>query len=238
VARIIKEKRPKAFLLENVKNLVSHDRRKTFQIILETLRELEYHVHYRVLDGKHYVPQHRERIVIVGFDKHLFNGPENFHFPALPPVSSCVADILDEDEAFTQNFTLSDKLWKYLRDYAEKHRLKGNGFGYGLADPGCTTRTLSARYHKDGSEILIPQHGANPRKLTPRECARLQGFPDEFRIVVSNTQAYKQFGNSVVVPLMQAVGEEILRTLGIGDEKPGFPKVASGSIVGQAEIFQ
>jgi DNA (cytosine-5)-methyltransferase 1 len=224
-------------LLENVKNLVSHDRRKTFQIILETLRELDYHVYYRVLDGKHYVPQHRERIVIVGFDKNLSNVQGNFHFPALPPVSSCVADILDEDEAFTRNFTLSDELWKYLRDYAEKHRLKGNGFGYGLADPDCTTRTLSARYHKDGSEILIPQHGANPRKLTPRECARLQGFPDEFRIVVSNTQAYKQFGNSVVVPLMQAVGEEILRTLEIGEEKPFLPELASGSIAGQAEIL-
>ncbi len=235
VARIIKEKRPRAFLLENVKNLVSHDRRKTFPIILQTLRELDYHVHYRVLDGRHYVPQHRERIVIVGFDNQLFDGKADFRFPALPPVSSCVADILDDDETFTRNFTLSDELWRYLRDYAEKHRLKGNGFG--LAAPGCITRTLSARYHKDGSEILIPQHGANPRRLTPRECARLQGYPDDFRIVVSNTQAYRQFGNSVVVPLMQAVGEEILRTLGIGEERPYLPEVASGPVVGQAELL-
>ncbi|WP_299707376.1 DNA (cytosine-5-)-methyltransferase [uncultured Pontibacter sp.] len=214
VARILQHKRPKAFLLENVKNLVSHDKRKTFQVILETLTELGYSVHFKVLDGKHYVPQHRERILIVGFDKNRFGGEEAFAFPEMPEANHSIEDILEAESEELANYTLSDKLWQYLQDYAAKHREKGNGFGFGLVNLDGIARTLSARYHKDGSEILIPQEGGlNPRRLTPRECARLQGFPDKFVIPVSNTQAYRQFGNSVVAPLMEAVAAEIVHAL-------------------------
>jgi DNA (cytosine-5)-methyltransferase 1 len=212
IARILKHKRPKAFLLENVKNLISHDRGKTFKIISETLRELGYNIHYRVLDGKYYVPQHRERIVIVGFDKNVFYGNENFSFPEMPTDPPMVMeDILDKK--VEDKYTLTDKLWDYLQKYAQKHKAAGNGFGFGLVNFDGISRTLSARYYKDGSEILIPQEGKNPRRLTPRECARLQGYPEKFVIPVSDTQAYKQFGNSIVRPLMQDVGKSILELI-------------------------
>ena len=208
VARIIQAKRPKAFLLENVKNLVSHDKGNTFRVIKQTLEGLGYRIHCKVMDGKHFVPQHRERILIVGFDGGRFPTAE-FAFPALPEVDHSVRDILEEDVA--AKYTLTDKLWLYLQNYAEKHRAKGNGFGFGMVNLDGITRTLSARYYKDGSEILIPQGlGRNPRRLTPRECARLQGFPDGFVIPVSDTQAYKQFGNSVVMPLMGVVAEAMV----------------------------
>jgi DNA (cytosine-5)-methyltransferase 1 len=224
VARIIDAKRPRAFLLENVKNLVSHDKGRTFDVIRRTLKdELGYHIHYRVIDGAHFVPQHRERILIVGFRE-----PTNFDFDALPlPAKGrrTLREILhktdgsephlawDGDRFFDHaaqqvdsKYTLTDKLWAYLQGYAEKHRAKGNGFGFGLVTPASVTRTLSARYYKDGSEILVYQgEGINPRRLTPRECARLMGFPDSFRIPVSDTRAYKQFGNSVVVDVMAHV---------------------------------
>lgn len=211
IKRIINEKRPKAFLLENVKNLVSHDKGNTFRVIEKTLKKLRYNIHFQVLDGKYFVPQHRERIIIVGFDKDRYHGKEEFEFPTMPEVTHAVEDILDPNP--DPKYTLSDKLWKYLQDYAAKHKAKGNGFGFGLVNMDGITRTLSARYYKDGSEVLIPQEGQNPRRLTPRECARLQGFPDEFVIPVSDTQAYKQFGNSVVRPLMQVVGEKIVSEL-------------------------
>lgn len=221
VARIIEAKKPKAFLLENVKNLISHDKGRTFDVIRRTLtEELGYYIHYRVIDGAHFTPQHRERILIIGFRE-----PVGFDFDALPlpPKNEHkLAEILhrvdgteprlpwDEDRFFNheQNkvqdkYTLTDNLWLYLQNYAEKHRAKGNGFGFGLVGPNDIARTLSARYYKDGSEILIYQgEGKNPRRLTPRECARLMGFPDTFRIPVSDTRAYKQFGNSVVVNVM------------------------------------
>ncbi|MEO9805489.1 MAG: DNA (cytosine-5-)-methyltransferase [Reichenbachiella sp.] len=216
IKRILDARRPKTFLLENVKNLVSHDKGNTFKVIKKTLDDLRYNIHYAVLDGKHHVPQHRERIVIVGFDKDRYNGEEQFNFPEMPDATHAVEEILEKNP--DAKYTLSDKLWKYLQDYAAKHRAKGNGFGYGLVDFDGISRTLSARYYKDGSEILIPQEGNNPRRLTPRECARLQGFPDEFVIPVSNTQAYKQFGNSVVSPLMQAVGESIVNEMSRLDE--------------------
>lgn len=224
VARVIAEKRPRAFLLENVKNLTSHDKGRTFAVIKRTLsEELGYHIHTRVIDGAHFVPQHRERILIVGFRE-----PVAFDFDALPMPPKgqhTLKEILhrtdgsepqlpwDEDRFFdhTQNkvqdkYTLTDNLWRYLQNYAEKHRLKGNGFGFGLVTPDSVTRTLSARYYKDGSEILVYQgEDKNPRRLTPRECARLMGFPDTFRIPVSDTRAYKQFGNSVVVDVMAHV---------------------------------
>jgi DNA (cytosine-5)-methyltransferase 1 len=196
-------------MLENVKNLVSHDKGRTFNIIRNSLDELGYSVYHQVLDGKHFVPQHRERIIIVGFDKSIFKGIENFSFPELPESTRTIREILEEHPS--SKYTLSNKLWNYLKDYAAKHKAKGNGFGFGLTNLDGISRTISARYYKDGSEILIPQNGQNPRRLTPRECARLQGFPDEFIIPVSDTQAYKQFGNSVVMPLMHSVAEQVVK---------------------------
>lgn len=212
VCRILKEKRPKAFMLENVKNLCSHDKGRTFKIILESLEELEYRVFYSVLDGQNYVPQHRERILIVGFDCKKYGDDICFDFSLTPKTPKPIMqDILDEN--VDEKYTLSDKLWSYLQNYAAKHRAAGNGFGYGIAPRDGISRTISARYYKDGSEILIEQQGRNPRRLTPRECARLQGFPDSFKIPVSDTQAYKQFGNSVVVPLMEDVAGLIVKKM-------------------------
>lgn len=212
IVRILEVKRPKIFLLENVKNLKSHDKGNTFKVIKGTLEELGYSFYFQVLDGKHFVPQHRERIVMVGFNRDYFHGKETFHYPELPEVHNAIREILTDHP--NPKYTLSDKLWTYLQEYAIKHQRNGNGFGFGMVDLNGISRTLSARYYKDGSEILIPQEGINPRRLTPRECARLQGYPDDFIIdIVSDNQAYRQFGNSVVVPLMQAVGENIVREL-------------------------
>jgi len=209
ICRILKAKRPKAFMLENVKNLKSHDKGKTFKIITESLEELDYEVFHAVLDGQNYVPQHRERILIVGFDRKRYGRDLGFCFNITPiEPRPIIKDILETD--VDDKYTLTDKLWTYLQNYAAKHRAAGNGFGYGIADPEGVSRTLSARYYKDGSEILIEQEGKNPRRLTPRECARLQGFQDDFIIPVSDTQAYKQFGNSVVVPLMTNVAQLVV----------------------------
>lgn len=208
VCRILKAKRPKAFMLENVKNLCSHDKGRTFKIILESLKELNYSVFYSVIDGQNYVPQHRERIIIVGFDMNRYGNDYSFEFNINPvEPKPIMKDILEPN--VESKYTLSDKLWVYLQNYAAKHKAAGNGFGYGIAPPHGVSRTLSARYYKDGSEILIEQDNRNPRKLTPRECARLQGFPDSFKIPVSDTQAYRQFGNSVVVPLITDVASLI-----------------------------
>lgn len=240
VARIIAEKRPAAFLLENVKNLTSHDKGRTFDVIRRTLtEELGYDVHYRVIDGAHFVPQHRERILIVGFRE-----PVGFDWAALqlpPKGQHLLREILhgaakdepelpwDEGRFYdrlagrpAEKYTLTAKLWRYLQDYKAKHEAQGNGFGFGLVSGNNVARTLSARYYKDGSEILISQgHGTNPRRLTPRECARLMGFPDTFRIPVSDTRAYKQFGNSVVVPVMA----EVARIM-----KPGILAAKAGTV--------
>ncbi len=234
VARILAAKRPAAFLLENVKNLKSHDKGRTFQVILETLNELGYCiadlVHIagkdpKIIDGQNFVPQHRERIVLVGFRKDL-NVHEGLtladiskYFPKHKPK---LADILDSE--IDEKYILTQKLWKYLFNYSIEHKRRGNGFGYGLVTAQNVTRTLSARYYKDGSEILIdrgfdprkpidsPKNIKNrPRRLTPRECARLMGYDapgsSTFRIPVSDTQAYKQFGNSVVVPVFSSVAK-------------------------------
>lgn len=217
VARIIAAKRPKAFLLENVKNLVSHDKGNTFRVILQTLREeLGYDVHYRVIDGQHFVPQHRERIIIVGFREKTGFSWDGLKFPSDGPRLSSILHPENGSEKAEEPYTtgplgkvqgkyvLTEKLWAYLQAYAEKHRAAGNGFGFGLVTPDSVARTLSARYYKDGSEILVSRgKGKNPRRLTPRECARLMGFADSYRIPVSDTQAYRQFGNSVVVPVME-----------------------------------
>lgn len=228
VARIIAARRPRAFLLENVKNLLSHDRGRTFQVVLQTLRdELGYEVHYRVLDGRHFTPQHRERIVIVGFREPTPFSWDDLRLPASGPRLGSILHRTDGhepvlpwdqgrffDHAQRQvqpRYTLTPKLWAYLQAYAEKHRRAGNGFGFGLVHPESVTRTLSARYYKDGSEILLDQgEGQRPRRLTPRECARLMGFPDSFLIPVSDTQAYRQFGNSVVMPVMREVARIML----------------------------
>ena len=212
ICRILKAKRPKAFMLENVKNLKSHDRGRTFKVITESLEELDYEIFHAILDGQNYVPQHRERILIVGFDRKRYGRDLGFRFDITPvEPKPIMKDILEKNA--DDKYTLSDKLWTYLQDYAAKHHAAGNGFGYGLADPNGIARTLSARYYKDGSEILIEQAGKNPRRLTPRECARLQGFPDDFIIPVSDTQAYKQFGNSVVVPLMTNVAQLVVKKM-------------------------
>lgn len=212
IARILKEKKPKAFLLENVKNLKTHDKKRTFEIIKNTLEDLGYIVFDKIIDARFYVPQHRERIFIVGFRKDLY---KNINFTYLEPPSRkpAVKDILEKN--VDGKYTISDKLWKYLQDYSAKHKALGNGFGYGLIDPGkdTITRTLSARYYKDGSEILIKQKGKNPRRLTPRECARLMGFNDDFRIIVSDTQAYKQFGNSLCVPLVSDIARQMVKAM-------------------------
>lgn len=212
VCRIIKAKRPKAFMLENVKNLCSHDKGNTFKVIQESLDELDYDIFYKVLDGQNFVPQHRERILIVGFDRKTFKGLVDFKFDITPvEPKPVIRDILEKNP--DSKYTLSDKLWSYLQAYAAKHKAAGNGFGYGIAPLNGVSRTLSARYYKDGSEVLIAQKNKNPRRLTPRECARLQGFPDSFKITVSDGQAYKQFGNSVVVPLMANVAKLIAKEL-------------------------
>ena len=225
VARIIAQKRPRAFLLENVKNLQSHDKGRTFDVIRRTLQDaLGYQVFVKVIDGAHFVPQHRERILIVGFRE-----PVAFDWDqvALPEKGNRkLGEILHQksDEPFIEmdgdryydhktkkvldKYTLTDNLWAYLQNYKKKHQEAGNGFGFGMVTADSVTRTLSARYYKDGSEILLSQGSKkNPRRLTPRECARLMGFPDTFKIPVSDTRAYKQFGNSVVVPVMKAVAQ-------------------------------
>lgn len=228
VARIIAHHQPRAFLLENVKNLVNHDRGRTFEIIHRTLSEdLGYQVHWKVIDSRPWVPQRRERIFIVGFRER-----NDFSFAGLdlrdPLDGPRLGSILHPEDGsgpvdtpYTRpnsgraadKYTLTDHLWKYLQDYAAKHRAAGHGFGFGLVGPDDVTRTLSARYHKDGSEILVEQQGRNPRRLTPRECARLMGFETpggtEFVINVSDTQAYRQFGNAVVVPAVRAVAQHM-----------------------------
>lgn len=226
VARIIEHHRPDAILLENVKNLKSHDKGNTFKVIRQVLEEeLGYDMHYRVIDAKHFVPQHRERIFMVGFRR-----PVAFSFDTLPLPDLAegprMRDILHPEDGsegdagypytegdkgkVAEKYILTPNMWEYLQNYAKKHQAKGNGFGFGLVGPGDTARTLSARYYKDGSEILVSRGPRKrPRRLTPRECARLMGYPDDFPITVSDTQAYKQFGNSVVVPVIGAIARHM-----------------------------
>jgi DNA (cytosine-5)-methyltransferase 1 len=247
VARIIREKQPKAFLLENVKNLQSHDKGCTFQVIRKTLEEeLGYHIHYRVIDAKGFVPQHRERIYIVGFREAVDFSWDALNLPS--PDAKLMGDILHPQDGSEQpekdyttgtkakvnsKYVLSDKLWNYLKDYAAKHQAAGNGFGFGAVGKNDTARTLSARYYKDGSEILVRRGSGNPRRLTPRECARLMGYPDTFRIPVSDTQAYKQFGNSVVVPVIAEIARIMKdHILALKEEEQArvhqYPLLASG----------
>ena len=207
ICRIIKAKKPKAFLLENVKNLKSHDKGKTFKVILNALEEeLGYDVHYTVLDAGKIVPQHRERIFIVGFDKKT-----EFEFPKLIDKRPVLGEILEKK--VDDKYTLKDGTWNALQRHLAKHKAKGNGFGYNIADKKGIAKTLSARYYKDGAEILIGQGKKNPRRLTPRECARIMGFPESFKIPVSDNQAYRQFGNAVVVPVVKTVAKSMVKSL-------------------------
>jgi len=207
-ARIIKHHQPTAFLLENVKNLERHDKGRTFETMMNVLEtELDYHVQHRVISSQHWVPQKRERIFIVGF-----KSPTNFDLKnlELPEASPRLRSILDRNDDVDDKYTLTPRLWEYLQGYKAKHEAKGNGFGFGLCGPNDVSRTLSARYHKDGSEILIEQKGKRPRRLTPEECARLMGFEYGNRKwarspKVSDTQAYRQFGNAVVVPVVEYI---------------------------------
>ena len=217
VARILNAKRPKAFMLENVKQLRGHDKGNTLKVILSVLNELNYYVpEPQILNAYHFgVPQNRERIIIVGFNKDYL--PDNFKEFVYPSGKMdekvCVGDILEEEVG--ERFTISDKLWEGHQARKIKHKKKGNGFGFSLFNEKSRyTSTISARYYKDGSEALIEQPGKNPRMLTPRECARLQGFPEEFIIPVSNAQSYKQFGNSVCIPVIEAVAMSMLDYLG------------------------
>ena len=248
VAQIIKHHRPKAFLLENVKNLVNHDKGRTFEVIHRTLTaELGYQVHWKVINSKSFVPQQRERIFIVGFREA--NGftfddlelPDPLKGPKLGTILHPEDGSEPIDTPFTRGnigsvsdkYTLTDHLWEYLQNYAAKHKAAGNGFGFGLVGADDIARTLSARYYKDGSEILVEQKGRNPRRLTPRECARLMGFDEpggrEFIIPVSDTQAYRQFGNSVVVPVVKAIAAHMqpwLPQLTDEDQEPTEGKLA------------
>ena len=238
VERIIASKRPHAFLLENVKSLKSHDKGKTFKVIQHTLeKKLGYHIDVRIIDAKGFVPQHRERIFIVGFRDDTDFSFDRFTPPA--PNSKTMADILHPEDGsetpespytegdkalVSDRYTLSDRLWEYLQSYAQKHKDAGNGFGFGKVTPCMTARTLSARYYKDGSEILVDRgYNKNPRRLTPRECARLMGYSDNLIIPVSDTRAYKQFGNSVVVPVISAIAQlmesHIKTSMGLSQNK-------------------
>jgi DNA (cytosine-5)-methyltransferase 1 len=235
VARIIAAKRPLAFLLENVKNLVNHDRGRTFRVIRQTLEEeLGYSISWRVIDAAHFVPQHRERILILGFREDCKFDLADVKLPEAAPKLRAVLHPEDSNEPpenpytlaprgqVNPKYTLSNKLWAYLQAYAEKHRAAGNGFGFGMVDGDSIARTLSARYYKDGSEILVSRgRSENPRRLTPRECARLMGFPDSFRIPVSDTQAYKQFGNSVAVPVIATVARALRPWLAVTGQPAG-----------------
>jgi DNA (cytosine-5)-methyltransferase 1 len=230
IERIIEAKQPKAFVLENVKNLASHDGGRTFDVIMRTLREkLGYRTTFKIIDARRFVPQHRERVFIVGlrpdldatFDWSGVQLPSAKDGPTLGSILHGKSWTGEEDERYTDDrgralpkYTLSDHLWEYLQGYARKHQAQGNGFGFGLVGPNDVARTLSARYYKDGSEILVKRGRGNPRRLTPRECARLMGFDQPgrpmFKIPVSDTQAYKQFGNAVVVPVVEVIAKALL----------------------------
>jgi DNA (cytosine-5)-methyltransferase 1 len=222
ICRIIKIHQPKVVFLENVKNLVSHDQGLTWITIQNKLENLGYEIHWKIIDAKYWVPQHRERIYIVAFRRKSFTRKEieSFRFPSMNRKGPMLSNVLDPKP--DKKYMLTDKLWEYLVAYANKHKSLGNGFGYTVASPQGQSRTLSARYYKDGSEILIRQSGwRNPRRISPGEAARLMGFDDTwgkklgngFPQVVSDTQAYRQFGNAVCPHVIRAIGTEIARVL-------------------------
>ena len=215
IERILEYHKPKCFMLENVKGLLSHDKGNTFRVMKDILEnKLGYKIYYQVLNAKDFgVPQNRERIIIVGFKNHDIK----FEFPKPTGIKTKLGDILEKD--VPEKYTISDKIWASHQRRKEMHKAKGNGFGYSLFNEKSPyTSTISARYYKDGSEILVEQKGKNPRKLTPREAARLQGFPDDFKLVVSDLQCYKQFGNSVPTKMIEAVANNVIKALEDGGE--------------------
>jgi len=241
IARIIEHHRPAAFLLENVKNLQSHDRGRTFEVIRDTLtKELGYRIDFRIISSTPFVPQKRQRIFIVGFREDVgfsFDGFDSL----LPPEQDWpkLGDILQSHNEIDAKYTLTPKLWTYLQEYRKKHEKAGNGFGFTAHGPSDVARTLSARYHKDGSEILITQKGTRPRRLTPTECARLMGFERdgrEWQIPVSDTQAYRQFGNAVVVPVVEAIAKHMEPFLAESLGRDGQNSIADGAGVRLAAI--
>ena len=207
IARILEAKKPKAFFLENVKQLRGHDKGRTLEIIMKKLKEIGYkNVQYQLLKAREFgLPQNRERLYIVGFlDEEV-----DFSFPKPLNTETCVGDILEKK--VEEKYTISDKLWAGHQRRKKENKAKGKGFGYSIfTEESPYTSTISARYYKDGSEILIAQKGKNPRKITPKEASRLQGFPEDFKIPVSDTQAYQQFGNSVPVKVIEAIAKEML----------------------------
>ncbi|MDQ6961542.1 MAG: DNA cytosine methyltransferase [Mariprofundaceae bacterium] len=209
IVRIAKYHKPKILFLENVKGFKNHDKGNTFRVVKETLADLGYKVYAQVLNAKDFgVPQNRERIYIIAFLDHSVD----FKFPIKQGEGVKLGHILDSN--VDEKYTISDKLWAGHQRRKAEHKVKGNGFGYSMFNAESDyTSTMSARYYKDGSEILIAQEGKNPRKLSPREAARLQGFPDDFKLTVSDTQAYKQFGNSVAVPVIEQLANNILQCL-------------------------
>jgi DNA (cytosine-5)-methyltransferase 1 len=224
ICDVVAAKRPSVLLLENVKNLKSHDKGKTWTVIQEAIDELGYEMRAQIIDARSWVPQHRERIFMVCFDRKKFTKAEieSFEFPAAPKKPQSLGLILEDKP--NKKYMLTDNLWVYLQNYAAKHKAAGNGFGFGLVGPSDITRTLSARYYKDGSEILIKQpYWKNPRRLTPSEAARLMGFnsrlakfmgfSDEFPQVCSDMQSYKQFGNAVSPLVVEAIGKQIVKVL-------------------------
>lgn len=231
MARILAAKQPAAFLLENVKNLLSHDKGNTFRIIMQTLeQELGYCVDYRVIDARHFRPQHRERVIIVGFRTDVGFSFDQLRLPASGPVLRSILHPENGSELPTPytdgagrvlpKYTMSDRMWLCLKNHAARHQKSGNGFGYGLVTGDSVSRSLLSRYYKDGSEILVDRGpGKNPRRLTPRECARLMGFPERWQIPVSDTQAYQQFGNSVCVPVIAEVARIIIPLLAADNDR-------------------
>lgn len=216
IERIIQEKKPKAFLLENVKQLRGHDKGRTLKVILKHIDALNYYVKAEVLRAADFgVPQNRERVYIVGISKEHYDLPDDydFEFPKPTYEKTRLGDILERN--VDDKYTISDALWAGHQRRKKEHQAKGNGFGFSLFNNESEyTNTISARYYKDGSEILIDQgSGKNPRKLTPRECARLQGFPEKFIITVSDIQAYKQFGNSVAILVIKAIAERMVEEM-------------------------
>ena len=230
ICDIVAEKQPSILVLENVKNLKSHDKGKTWKVIQEAIEALDYELKFEIIDAQSWVPQHRERIFMVCFNRKKFtrNEIESFVFPKRPQKFPKLGSILESNP--DKKYMLTDNLWKYLQNYAKKHKAAGNGFGFGLVGPNDVTRTISARYYKDGSEILVRQpYWRNPRRLTPYEASQLMGFNSRlakfmghkngFPQVVSDMQSYKQFGNSVSPLVVEAVGKEITKILALQAER-------------------
>jgi DNA (cytosine-5)-methyltransferase 1 len=206
ICRILDHSRPIAFILENVKHLKGHDGGKTWAVIEQNLENLDYTIYHKIIDARVVVPQHRERIFIVGF-----RDPLKFEWPEIEDKNPKLKDILEKK--VDKKYTLTDGVWKALQNHSKRHNQKGHGFGYSIADLKGISRTLSARYYKDGAEILIEQKGKNPRRLTPTECRKLQGFPDDFIFPVSDVQAYRQLGNAVVVPIVKEIAKSVLASI-------------------------